>query len=179
MVASGAAGRPAGAGPAARAHLGSTPPGLAALFERLPGRRAPRRPGLAKGLTGGRMSSERGRMVTMRSLDATDARILQALDTDPDATVVALAERLGMSRNTVQARLRRMRDSGALGAYSRRVEPAALGYPLMAFMTLSLSQRQGDLAAQQIVRIPDVVEILATTGDGDLLVRIVAKDTAD
>jgi DNA-binding Lrp family transcriptional regulator len=115
----------------------------------------------------------------MRSLDATDARILLALDADPDATVVALAERLAMSRNTVQARLRRMRDSGSLGAYSRRVEPAALGYPLMAFMTLSLSQREGDLAGQQIVRIPEVVEILATTGDGDLLVRIVAKDTAD
>ena len=106
-------------------------------------------------------------------------QVVAALDADPDATVVALAERLSMSRNTVQARLRRMRDSGALGAYSRRVEPAALGYPLMAFMTLSLSQRQGDLAAQQIVRIPEVVEILATTGDGDLLVRIVAKDTAD
>jgi len=115
----------------------------------------------------------------MRSLDATDARILLALDADPDATVVALADRLSMSRNTVQARLRRMRESGSLGAYSRRVEPAALGYPLMAFMTLSLSQRQGELAAQQIVRIPEVVEILATTGDGDLLVRIVAQDTAD
>ena len=115
----------------------------------------------------------------MRPLDATDARILLALDADPDATVVALAERLSMSRNTVQARLRRMQDSGALGAYSRRLEPGALGYPLMAFMTLSLSQREGDRAAQQIARIPEVIEILATTGDGDLLVRVVARDTAD
>ncbi|MEV4344597.1 Lrp/AsnC family transcriptional regulator [Actinoplanes sp. NPDC049596] len=115
----------------------------------------------------------------MRILDATDARILLALDADPDATVVALADRLTMSRNTVQARLRRMRDSGALGAYSRRLDPAALGYPLMAFMTLSLSQREGDRAAQQLARIPEVVEILATTGDGDLLVRVVARDTAD
>ena len=115
----------------------------------------------------------------MRTLDATDARILLALDADPDATVVALAERLGMSRNTVQARLRRMQDSGALGEYSRRLEPAALGYPLMAFMTLSLTQREGDRAAKQIARIPEVVEILATTGDGDLLVRVVARDTAD
>lgn len=115
----------------------------------------------------------------MRSLDGTDARILLVLDDDPDATVVALAERLGLARNTVQARLRRMRESGALGDYTRRLEPAALGYPLLAFMTLSVSQREGELAAQQIARIPEVIEILSTTGEGDLLCRVVARDTDD
>ncbi|WP_449353777.1 AsnC family transcriptional regulator [Streptomyces malaysiensis] len=40
-----------------------------------------------------------------RTLDATDARILLALASEPRATVVALAEQLGLSRNTVQARL--------------------------------------------------------------------------
>ena len=115
----------------------------------------------------------------MRTLDATDARILRALDLDPDATAVALAERLGLSRNTVHARLRRMADSQALGPYSRRLQPAALGYPLLAFMTLSVSQREGERAAQQIARIPEVVEILSTTGEGDLLARVVARDTAD
>ncbi|TQE22787.1 AsnC family transcriptional regulator [Streptomyces ipomoeae] len=63
------------------------------------------------------MSDKRGRRLntvnSQRALDATDARILLALTTGPRATVVALAERLHLSRNTVQARLARMEQSGA------------------------------------------------------------------
>ena len=46
----------------------------------------------------------------MQPLDGTDARLLQALTEDPRSTVVALAERLGLSRNTVQARNRQSRS---------------------------------------------------------------------
>ena len=41
----------------------------------------------------------------MRHLDATDSKLLLALVDDPRGTVVALAERLELSRNTVQARM--------------------------------------------------------------------------
>lgn len=68
-------------------------------------------------------------MNTKQSLDGTDAQILLALAADPRATVVALAERLGMSRNTVQARLAKMERNNALGAFERRITPGALGYP--------------------------------------------------
>ena len=42
------------------------------------------------------------------TVDATDARLLLALAGSPRASVLALAERLGVSRNTVQARLARL-----------------------------------------------------------------------
>ncbi|GIE03082.1 AsnC family transcriptional regulator [Paractinoplanes durhamensis] len=112
----------------------------------------------------------------MTALDPTDARILLALDDNPQATVVALAEQLGLARNTVHARLRRMES---LGPHSRRVEPEALGYPLMALMTLSISQRDRSHAATSLGEIAEVIELLATTGDGDLLARVVARDTTD
>ncbi|MCE0536163.1 Lrp/AsnC family transcriptional regulator [Kineosporia rhizophila] len=115
----------------------------------------------------------------MTPLDGTDARILLALDRNPQATVVALANDLGLARNTVQARLRRMETSGALGSTSRRVEPEALGYPLMAFVTVTISQRMRDQATAALAGLPEIVELLATTGDGDLLARVVARDTAD
>ena len=41
-------------------------------------------------------------------LDGLDAKILLALIDQPDATTVALAQRLSVSRNTVQARLRKL-----------------------------------------------------------------------
>lgn len=120
----------------------------------------------------------------MHSIDATDARVLLALDDDPQASVMALSTRLGLARNTVHARLRRLEDDSsgdgpALGAHSRRLDTAALGRGLLAFMTLSLSQSEGSQATAALAAIPEIVEVLATTGEGDLLVRVVAVDTAD
>jgi DNA-binding Lrp family transcriptional regulator len=117
---------------------------------------------------------------TVHTLDATDARILLALDDDPQASTMALATRLGLARNTVHARLRRLEDDGTLGEHSRRVDTTALGRPLLAFMTLSVSQRDAQAeTAAALAAIPEVVEVLATTGDADLLARVVAVDTAD
>ncbi|MDX3585879.1 Lrp/AsnC family transcriptional regulator [Streptomyces europaeiscabiei] len=115
----------------------------------------------------------------MRNVDALDARILLALDADPRATTIALADRLGLARNTVQARLKRLEEDGRLREPSRRVDPSALGYPLLALITMSISQRVGQPTREAILRIPEVVELLVTTGDSDLLARVVAQDTDD
>ncbi|MBK3577237.1 winged helix-turn-helix transcriptional regulator [Streptomyces sp. MBT65] len=56
------------------------------------------------------------------------------------ATILALAQMLGVARNTVHARLRRMAADGVLKPVSRRVDPATLGYGLVAFMSLAVSQ---------------------------------------
>lgn len=115
----------------------------------------------------------------MASLDQLDAHILLALDDDPESTVLALAHRLGVARNTVQARLRRLRDSGVLRDFSRRVDPAAIGYPLLAFAFVELSQSDDQEAIAGLAALPEVLEIHATTGGADLLVKVVARDTAD
>lgn len=116
-------------------------------------------------------------MISMSQIDPLDARILLALDDDPDASILSLSRSLGIARNTVQARLKRL-EAGALRSFGQRVDPAALGYPLVAFVSLSISQSVGDAAADDLARIPQVIEIHATTGDADMLVKVVARDTA-
>ena len=115
-------------------------------------------------------------MFGMSLIDPLDARILLALDDDPTATILSLSRSLGIARNTVQARLKRL-EAGALRSFGRRVDPAALGYPLVAFVSLSISQSAGDAAADDLGRIPEVIEIHATTGNADMLVKVVARDT--
>ena len=80
----------------------------------------------------------------MQTIDQIDARILLALDDDPDATALGLARTLGIARNTVHARLTRMAASGVLRGFAVRLDPAALGYPLAAFVLLSISQAGGE-----------------------------------
>jgi len=112
-------------------------------------------------------------------VDRLDARILLALDDDPDATSLALARQLGVARNTLHARLQRLRSSGALREHSRRVDPAHLGRPLVAFVSVELSQASVERATGALCEVPEVVEVHATTGEADLLLKVVARDTAD
>ena len=112
-------------------------------------------------------------------VDATDARLLQALTTDPRSTVMWLAERTGLSRNTVQARLARLDREHILGSFERRIEPAALGYPLSAVITVNVTQRLLDQVAGVLADVPEVLEVLGLSGAVDLLVRVVARDADD
>jgi DNA-binding Lrp family transcriptional regulator len=112
-------------------------------------------------------------------LDQTDARLLLALRDQPRATVLALAERLGLSRNTVQARLARLEERGALGSFERRIDTAALGYPLTAYVTVRVDQRQLEAVAAGLAEIPEVVEVVGLSGEADLLVRVAARDADD
>ena len=112
-------------------------------------------------------------------VDAVDAQLLLALAEEPRATTVALAERLGLSRNTVQARLARLDAGGALESFERRIDPAALGYPLTAYMTTRVTQRGLDAVSAALADIPEVLQVQGMTGQSDLLVHVVARDADD
>lgn len=112
-------------------------------------------------------------------IDATDARLLLALAESPRATVLALAERTGLSRNTVQARLAGLGARGVLTSFERRIDPAALGYPLTAFVMVQVTQRMLAEVAAAMHEVPEVIEVLGLSGPTDLLVRVVARDADD
>jgi DNA-binding Lrp family transcriptional regulator len=107
-----------------------------------------------------------------RRIDATDARLLLALVDRPRATAMALTEQTGLSRNTVQARLAKLEELG-------EVSPALLGYPLTAYITIQVTQRQLDEVATALAGIPEVLQVDGITGDTDLLVYTAAADADD
>ncbi|ANZ25772.1 AsnC family transcriptional regulator [Rhodococcus sp. WB1] len=115
----------------------------------------------------------------MTSLDATDARLLLELARTPRATGVELSQRLGLSRNTVQARLARWDAEGVLGSFERRVDPRALGYPLAAFVATRVDQHRLDAVVAALAQIPEVTEVYGMTGQTDLSVKVVARDAED
>lgn len=114
----------------------------------------------------------------MPDLDSTDARILLALDDDARLSGVELAQRLGLSRNTVQSRLARL-ESGVLESVDRRVPHRALGHPLTAFVTARVDQHRLNEIEGNLAEIPEVIEVHGIAGGGDIMIRIVARDTDD
>lgn len=113
-----------------------------------------------------------------RALDGLDAEILLALVEDPDATTVSLAQRLSVSRNTIQARLQKL-NNGTLESFQRRITPRALGYEVTAFMNASIRQGYDKQTMQALAEIPEIIEIFATTGDADLRLTIAATSPED
>ena len=113
-----------------------------------------------------------------RDLDGTDARLLLALIDEPDATTVALAQRLGVSRNTVQSRLQKL-SAHTLESFQRRISPRSMGYEVEAFMNASIRQGYDHQTMKALSEIPEVLEIFATTGDADLRITVTALSTDD
>ncbi len=115
----------------------------------------------------------------MPDVDPTDARLLLALGEDPRASVMALSQRLGLARNTVQARLARLENNGVLAPLDRRVRPEALGYRLGAYVTVQVVQRGLADVSNALAQIPEVLEVIGLSGVADLLVQVVAVDADD
>lgn len=112
----------------------------------------------------------------MPALDRTDLDLLDALTADPRATVVALAEKLGLSRNTVQARMARLEQSGVFLSFERSLSPAVLGFPLQAFVSISVRQTELPRIISELARIPEVVQAHGLSGSVDLLTRVACRD---
>ena len=60
-------------------------------------------------------------------------------------------------------------------------KPARFGlvYPVTAFATLQIRQRQGADVRAHLATVPEVLELHTTTGTGDMLCRLVARSNAD
>jgi DNA-binding Lrp family transcriptional regulator len=114
------------------------------------------------------------------TVDDLDARIVRLFADEPRVGVLEASRRLGVARGTVQARLDRLSRLGVVSAWGPDLDPAALGYPVMAVATLEIRQGAGhDVVAQHLATIPEVLEAFTITGAGDMWCRIVARSNAD
>lgn len=112
-------------------------------------------------------------------MDALDAELLLVLADEPRLSVLECARRLGVARGTVQARLDRLTSSGVLRGFPPDVDLAAIGYGLTAFAVLEIAQGRRQEVAGALAAIDEVCEVHATTGQGDLFVRMVARSNDD
>ncbi len=69
-------------------------------------------------------------------IDELDGRLIELLTAEPRVGVLEASRRLGVARGTVQARLDRLHARGVITGYGPDIEPAAIDYGVMAFVTL-------------------------------------------
>jgi DNA-binding Lrp family transcriptional regulator len=111
------------------------------------------------------------------TIDALDARLIALLRDEPRLGLMEASRRLDVARGTVQARLAKLEARGVIRGHGPEVDPARLGYPVLAFVFLQIAQGRLTEAVSVLDSTPEVLEATATSGPSDLLCRIVARDT--
>lgn len=113
-------------------------------------------------------------------MDELDVAMLRLFSEEPKIGVLEASRRLGVARGTVQTRLDRLTEQGVIAGWSPTLDPAALGFPVTAFLTLEIRQGAGhDAVATHLAQIAEVLEVHTITGVGDMWCRVVARSNAD
>jgi DNA-binding Lrp family transcriptional regulator len=112
-------------------------------------------------------------------LDALDVTLLSLIQANPRIGVLELSRLASVARPTVQSRLSRMEADGIVTGYGPDIDLTAAGYPVQAFVALEIAQGALDEVAEQLSRIPGVIEAYATTGTSDVLCRVAATSHTD
>jgi DNA-binding Lrp family transcriptional regulator len=112
----------------------------------------------------------------MPALDRVDLELLVALSEDPRTTVVALADRLRLSRNTIQARMARLEQTGVFESYERSFSTEVLGFPLQAFISIGVRQTELPRIIAELARVPEIVQAHGLSGSIDILARVACRD---
>jgi DNA-binding Lrp family transcriptional regulator len=109
------------------------------------------------------------------SIDELDAKLISALAETPRAGVMELARQLGVARGTVQARLDKLQARGVITGFDPDLALGALGYEVLAFVTLDIAQGRLDDVISHLQDVPEVIEAHTMSGPGDLHCRVVAR----
>lgn len=117
-------------------------------------------------------------------MDELDSRLIELFSAEPRIGVLEASRRLAVARGTVQARLDRLVATGVITGWGPGLSPAALGFPVTAFLTLEIRQASAehgghDTVTTHLASIPEVLEVHTITGAGDMWARVVARTNAD
>lgn len=110
-------------------------------------------------------------------LDDTDRAILRALQADARKPFSEIAREIDMSSATVHDRVNRMEEAGVIRGYHADVDPKAVGFGTSAFVGLRVEQGREDETLDRLTAIDGVQEVNLTTGEWDIILRVVAADT--
>lgn len=113
------------------------------------------------------------------ALDAVDARIVALLADNARIPTAELARSVGLSAPSVAERLRRLEDSGVIEGYTARVAPAAIGYPVSAWLRVRPVPGELKRVAEIIRSIPEITECDRITGEDCFLARVRVASVAD
>ncbi|MFI5980801.1 Lrp/AsnC family transcriptional regulator [Streptomyces sp. NPDC098789] len=116
--------------------------------------------------------------MTDYSPDATDWRILEALQQDGRASFAELARAVSMSPSAVTERVRRLEEAGVITGYTAVVAPEKLGKSIMALVRLRYPHGNYKPFHALLESTPEILEAHHVTGDDCFVLKVVTRSMA-
>jgi len=115
----------------------------------------------------------------MQKMDDTDRELLRLLEMDARMPTAALARRLGISRSTVQDRIRRLEARGVIGGYTIRMREDVARRQITAHVLISVNPKFADRVVHALKQMSRLRSLHAVSGVYDLIAVIRAETTAE
>lgn len=113
-----------------------------------------------------------------RPLDRTDWAILWELQRDARLSFQQLGRQVGLSGPATGERVRRLETAGVIVGYAAEVDPANVGYPIVAFIRMSCSGAGCIRTAYTPESFPEVLELHRVSGTDCSLLKVVASSVS-
>src|SRR3954469_9693659 len=115
----------------------------------------------------------------MVMVDASDLKILAALQDDGRLTNQQLADVVGLSAAQCSRRRMRLEQDKVIAGYHADLASEALGFNVIAFIHITLATHSPDNAKRfraLVGQVEDIQEGYSLTGDADYLLKAVLRD---
>jgi Lrp/AsnC family transcriptional regulator, leucine-responsive regulatory protein len=104
--------------------------------------------------------------------DSRNVAILRLLSDDPRLGLSELARRIGLSAPAVRERLAKLEEEGVIAGCRLVIDPAALGYPISAYIRIRPAPGQLSKVVDLAKATPQVVECHRVTGEDCFIVKV-------
>lgn len=109
-----------------------------------------------------------------RVLDATGRKLLRALQENARLSYSELGRQVGLSAPAAAERVRRLEEAELIIGYHAEVDPAALGYGVLAFIRLTTSTDKYPRVLELAQRLSEIRECHHVTGGEAFIMKVLA-----
>jgi Lrp/AsnC family leucine-responsive transcriptional regulator len=110
-------------------------------------------------------------------MDDIDRKIVDMLQENARIPNAEIARRVNMAPSAVLERIKKLEERRVIREYSTRLDPAAVGLGLLAFVAVKADYSDSDDTGQRLAAIPGVLEVHNVAGDDCYLVKVRTRDT--
>lgn len=114
----------------------------------------------------------------MIELDDIDNAIIELLRADGRMPYRSLARELGITENTVRARVRRLEDSDTMRVVAV-TDIEAAGYGMLLAIGVQVESRSPEDVARELAQMTEVFSVNVVVGTHDVEILVVAQDQSD
>ena len=108
-----------------------------------------------------------------------DRRLLALLKANARESTASLARKLGLSRTTVQERIRRLERNGVIAGYTVRIAEDLARNVLSAQVLLCVDPKQSERVVAELKAMPRCTALRAVSGVFDYVATVEADTTAE